>query len=201
MAISATEKRAWEKCPFCSQSDNAIAGIIRDESRWDEIPFGCACGWKRVCQVAFRKQILRYEKSTWSDLCSARSDANNSPSLTAWEPSEWLEGYCKHYSDAAEDEDEGEDEVGGEGSAEDNSPAWIAGFIAGGIYVGEVQEGTPAELAELLPGDVIIEANGTRVQLLQTFQEVRDAVEPGEWLDLRVIRNGEERDVRMRRPT
>jgi hypothetical protein len=95
MPISSKVQEAWRSCDFCSQLDDAIAAIIIDRQRWKELPLGFVCAWKRISQVAFRRQ-LQMRKGLWSALCSVRADVNNQPG-GPWEQSDWTEDWCPVY--------------------------------------------------------------------------------------------------------
>lgn len=87
---------AWSNCEFCSKSSYEIKTIILDRKRWDELPLGHKCGWKRICTVGFGPFG---RKSLWSDLCTERAEVNNELG-EPWKHSEWTEGYCRAYRDA-----------------------------------------------------------------------------------------------------
>jgi Lon-like protease len=63
-----------------------------------------------------------------------------------------------------------------------------------GVEVTEVQVGAPAD-GPLEPGDVIVEAEGTKVTTPEELREVMQDVEPGESVRLRIERGGTERAV------
>jgi hypothetical protein len=93
MPITEEMKTAWKTCNFCSKPTNEIAEIIRNPSRWKELPLGYKCAWRRISQVGFG----RFGKlPLWSNLCQERAYCNNSPSYN-WAPSDWLETWCDTY--------------------------------------------------------------------------------------------------------
>lgn len=96
MAIDEKMERAWKICEFCSKSDMEIKIILKDRKRWNELPIGHLCGWKRISQVAFRTGFARWS-GMWRDLCSYRSEVCNMPSNDWNMPSDWVEGYCEAY--------------------------------------------------------------------------------------------------------
>lgn len=64
-----------------------------------------------------------------------------------------------------------------------------------GIYVLEVREGLPAAKAGLKPGDVIIEAGGEHIDERGVLMEVLKEKEPGDRLDVIVLRKDKDGDV------
>ncbi len=72
----------------------------------------------------------------------------------------------------------------------------IAGW-RGGVEVGEVQKGSPAQKAGLLPGDSFVKVNGQTVSSLDT---VRQAVihSKGEPIEMTIMRTGEMQKVELR---
>ena len=63
----------------------------------------------------------------------------------------------------------------------------------GGIYVGSVYEGSPAEVAGIKAGDLIVAVDGTRIAGME-FYSAADLIsgEIGTTVDITVLRNGEE---------
>ncbi len=61
--------------------------------------------------------------------------------------------------------------------------------VAPGIYVVDVSPGSPAALAGIKPGDVILKVNGVPVQ---TLNELRKLIESNEVLRMTVLRHGKE---------
>jgi len=67
-----------------------------------------------------------------------------------------------------------------------------------GIIVNQVQEGTPAEGAGLLRGDVVIEFNGKKVENVQQFMFMVAKTSPDTEVELKIIRDGKEKILRSR---
>ncbi len=66
-----------------------------------------------------------------------------------------------------------------------------------GVYVKEVNEFSPAETAGIKPGDVIIEADGKKIN---TFQELVDSINSksiDDELEIKLVRNGKEKAVKV----
>jgi len=66
-----------------------------------------------------------------------------------------------------------------------------------GALVGDVAPDGPAARSGLAPGDVLVEANGKPIEDSRTLRLMVSAMEPGSKLDLRVLRNGESRNVTL----
>ena len=64
-----------------------------------------------------------------------------------------------------------------------------------GAYVGAVVKGSPAEEADIQPGDVIVEFDGERVEDSQDLVQKSSATEPGARVKLVVIRNGRRKRI------
>ncbi|MFG0259308.1 MAG: trypsin-like peptidase domain-containing protein [Phycisphaerales bacterium JB041] len=67
-----------------------------------------------------------------------------------------------------------------------------AGYNGYGVYVPGVSEGGPAELAGLKVGDVITAIDGETVTGVGVLRSMISTVQPGETIDLRVWRGGDE---------
>ena len=67
--------------------------------------------------------------------------------------------------------------------------------VPDGVYVGEVQPGSPAETAGLQPGDVIVSARDTKLKTRQDMQGILMSVKIGDSLPLRIWRNGAEQSL------
>ncbi len=67
--------------------------------------------------------------------------------------------------------------------------------VAGGAVVVEAIDGGPAEEAGLLPGDIVVEVAGKEVSSMSALVIALRAREPGEVIDLGVVRGGERRTV------
>ncbi|HEU6445769.1 MAG TPA: trypsin-like peptidase domain-containing protein [Gaiellaceae bacterium] len=70
-------------------------------------------------------------------------------------------------------------------SLEDDGPARLVNVVAG----------SPADRAGLQTGDVVIEVDGEAIETGDELREAIDAKKPGDELELRVRRGGNERDV------
>lgn len=66
-----------------------------------------------------------------------------------------------------------------------------------GVIVSEVFEGEPAAKAGIQPYDVILSINGKRVLDGRQLVNHISAIEPGKIADVRVLRDGKERDVKV----
>jgi serine protease Do len=70
--------------------------------------------------------------------------------------------------------------------------------ISQGVLVNRVNSGSAAELSGLQRGDVIVGIDGHRVSSVSELQEWVARNRPGKEIDVRYIRNGEQRDVKAR---
>ncbi|MFW6364867.1 MAG: S1C family serine protease [Spirochaetota bacterium] len=73
-----------------------------------------------------------------------------------------------------------------------------------GIVVANVQPGGPAHEAGIQSGDIIINANGTRIKSPEDFIAIIEQTEPGSTVQLTVWRDGNRRNITVetiRRPT
>lgn len=61
-----------------------------------------------------------------------------------------------------------------------------------GVYIESVEEGTPAEAAGILEGDVVVEYQGIPVLSVRQFQRLVSDTPPGRTVDLLINRNGQE---------
>jgi len=66
-----------------------------------------------------------------------------------------------------------------------------------GVHVVDVEEGSSADKAGLVPGDVIIGIDGEEVLTSEKFAEIRDAHEPGDEIMILIIREGRERVIKL----
>ena len=66
---------------------------------------------------------------------------------------------------------------------------------SGGVLVSEVVEGSPAEKAGLMAGDVIINFAGASLDDYGTLTKAVQATKPGDEVDLVVLRDGQQRTV------
>lgn len=69
-----------------------------------------------------------------------------------------------------------------------DSYAIRSGAIPGGVYVREVEAGSPAESAGLLAGDIVVEANGAKTTTVTELQSIIAAHGAGDAVVLRVYR-------------
>ncbi len=60
-----------------------------------------------------------------------------------------------------------------------------------GVCIDEITPGSPADLAGVQPGDIVIEANGRTIATLEDLTEVRDEAGVGGIMELTVWRSGE----------
>jgi Do/DeqQ family serine protease len=67
--------------------------------------------------------------------------------------------------------------------------------VTQGVYVRNVQPGSAAEAAGLQSGDVILGIDGQRIRNASELQEEISLREPGEEVDLRILREGEETTI------
>jgi S1-C subfamily serine protease len=75
------------------------------------------------------------------------------------------------------------------------SPGDLPDGVEGAIIVSEVLEESPAAQAGLQPGDLIIALDGESVEEVEAFVEAMGAHKPGDEVNLRVVRQGEELEV------
>ena len=68
---------------------------------------------------------------------------------------------------------------------------------AGGVVVGALREGGPAEKAGMEQGDVIVMLNGTKVADVASYQEVLDELKIGKQVPVRVKRDGAEVELQV----
>lgn len=66
-----------------------------------------------------------------------------------------------------------------------------------GIYIVDVEKGSSADKAGIVPGDVIIGIDGEDVLTTEKLAQVRDAHEPGDEIMVLVIREGRERVFKL----
>ena len=66
-----------------------------------------------------------------------------------------------------------------------------------GVAVQTVREGSDAQMQGILPGDIIVEANGETITTMEQLQALKDSLSVGDVLSLRIWRSGHylERDV------
>lgn len=67
-----------------------------------------------------------------------------------------------------------------------------------GVYIDEVTTGSPAEFAGILPGDVIIEADGKEIRKFEDLRETLNFVKVGDILNLRVLRDNKYINLRVK---
>ena len=64
-----------------------------------------------------------------------------------------------------------------------------------GIYIKEIADFSPAQKAELKVGDVILSANGTKVETMEELNDIKNKLQINDKIDLKVHRNGKEIDI------
>jgi len=67
-----------------------------------------------------------------------------------------------------------------------------------GVYIDEVTTGSPAEFAGILPGDIIIEADGKEIRKFEDLRETLNFVKVGDILNLRVLRDNKYINLRVK---
>jgi putative serine protease PepD len=67
----------------------------------------------------------------------------------------------------------------------------------GGAQLAEVEEGGPADQAGVQSGDVVVAIDGEEVEGPDDVRSAVSAAEPGEEIELRILRNGEEQTVEV----
>ena len=65
-------------------------------------------------------------------------------------------------------------------------------FQGPGVRVSEVSEGSPAEKAGFLAGDTLVAIGDQEVTDLRTYSQILRTLEPGQTVDAKVLREGEE---------
>lgn len=70
--------------------------------------------------------------------------------------------------------------------------------VSRGVLVSDVEQGGPADRAGIAPGDVIVEAAGKSLQSMEELVAVIRSREPGDPLELTVVRNGEHRPITVK---
>ncbi|MCR9292681.1 MAG: PDZ domain-containing protein [bacterium] len=68
--------------------------------------------------------------------------------------------------------------------------------LAGPVVVAGAVPGSPAGKAGVRPGDIVVEANGKKVQLLADLRQAMGPVDAGEFLELTVLRGPDRVDMR-----
>lgn len=66
-----------------------------------------------------------------------------------------------------------------------------------GIYITSIEEFSAAEKAGLKIGDVIIEADGTKIKTMDELNEIKNKHSIGDTMTLRIYRNGSEKDIEV----
>lgn len=70
--------------------------------------------------------------------------------------------------------------------------------VAGGVQLAEVYPDSPAEVAGLRKGDVVVSIDGMQVQSLRELQGILSSREPGDEVELTFTRNGEKRKCSLK---
>ncbi|MBR5227998.1 MAG: trypsin-like peptidase domain-containing protein [Clostridia bacterium] len=66
-----------------------------------------------------------------------------------------------------------------------------------GIYIQEITKDSPAQIAGLKQGDIIVEANGTKVVSVNELNVIKNKLKVGDKIDLKVYRNKEYINVKV----
>jgi len=66
-----------------------------------------------------------------------------------------------------------------------------------GVYITQVEPGSPAEEAGLRQGDVIVAINGQEALTTAAINEVKNQFAPGDAIDLTIIRDGREQTLSL----
>ena len=69
--------------------------------------------------------------------------------------------------------------------------------IASGIYVEKIEEDGPAHETELRKGDIIIKIDNTSVNKMSELQEYIFSKNPGEEIELTVMRKNKEKNIKI----
>ena len=67
-----------------------------------------------------------------------------------------------------------------------------------GFYVAKLEPGSAAKMAGLLPGDVIVEANGTKIDNYDNLVEVMEFAKVGDTIQLKVNRRNQIKDISVK---
>lgn len=67
--------------------------------------------------------------------------------------------------------------------------------VENGVLISKVESGSPAEKAELKPGDVIVSINGDKIESFQGMKKLMSKYKPGESVKLGIIRDKETKDI------
>jgi hypothetical protein len=71
------------------------------------------------------------------------------------------------------------------------------GFAGPGVQLSDVVPGSPAEAAGLRAGDVLLRIDGQEIAGLREFSDLLRTLEPGQTVEAAVLRDGEERTVKV----
>ncbi len=64
-----------------------------------------------------------------------------------------------------------------------------------GVYIAQVEPGSPAEDAGLVKGDVIIATNGQETLTTDAINQIKNKLSPGDRVELTVVRNGQQINI------
>lgn len=64
-----------------------------------------------------------------------------------------------------------------------------------GVYVAQVESGSPAEDAGLVKGDVIIATNGQETLTTESINQIKNQLKPGDSIELTIVRSGKQMKV------
>lgn len=84
--------------------------------------------------------------------------------------------------------------IGGRDLSEDLAKA---NDLVVGVYLVSIEEFSAAEKAGLKIGDVIIEADGTKVTTMDELNEIKNKHSIGDTMKLKIFRNGSEKDIEL----
>lgn len=84
--------------------------------------------------------------------------------------------------------------IGGRDLSEDLAKA---NNLVVGVYITSIEEFSAAEKAGLKIGDVIIEADGTKIKTMNELNEIKNKHAIGDTMTLRIYRNGSEKDIEV----
>ena len=64
-----------------------------------------------------------------------------------------------------------------------------------GVYVKSIEDFSSAEKAGIKPGDVIIEADGTKITTMDELNKIKNSHKIGDEMKIKVNREGQEREL------
>ena len=66
-----------------------------------------------------------------------------------------------------------------------------------GVYIKSIDNFSAAEKAGLKIGDVIIEANGTKIKTMEELTNIKNALKIGDKMTLKINRDGKEKEITL----